>query len=235
MSDEFGLPQQENLEPTDEKKRRRRIVLWVSLILVAIVVIALIVLWAVRGAGGTDPEPTPTATASEATTPSATPTPTPTPTAPPEDADAITLPTECSEAFSPAFFESLSSSGLPLNDPTVADSPITKSESVERLREALPHLRCTWGAASDSGILSAVNIVDEAQRNAAISALTADGYTCGDQLGGTLCTIEFLDDTGQFAAAGESHYLRSNGWVSGYWTQIDFTGYTEDIVATLWS
>ena len=233
MSDEFGTPAGETPAGAKDDKRRRRLVLWISLGLVAVVVIALVIFWAVRSAGGTDPEPTPTATVTETPTPTATPTETPTPTATAEP-DAITLPTECSEAFSPAFFDQITGYGLPLNDPTVADSPITKSESVERLREALPHLRCTWGAASDSGILSAINIVDEAQRNAAIAALTDDGYTCADELGGTNCIIEFLDDTGEFAAAGESHYLRGNGWVSSYWTQIDFTGYNEDIIATLW-
>lgn len=233
MSDEFGLPPEETPAPVKDEKRRRRLVLWISLGLVAIVVIALVIFWAVRSSGDTDPEPTPTATVAETQTPTETPTETPTPTATTEP-DAIVLPTECSEIFSPAFFDQISGYGLPLNDPTVADSPITKSESVERLREVLPNLRCTWGAASDSGILSAVNIVDEAERNAAISALTDDGYTCAEDAGATLCTIEFLDDTGQFAAAGESHYLRGNGWVSSYWTQIDFTGYNEDIIATLW-
>ncbi|GGE81851.1 hypothetical protein GCM10011313_00310 [Mycetocola zhadangensis] len=219
--------------PQASEKRRRRIVLWTSLGLVAAVVIALIVFWGVRNTSGSEGLPTPTATASASPspTPSATATPTPTPL----DPDSIALPDECDEAFSPAYFELLLSYGLPLNDPTVAESPITKSVSVERLRAVLPHLRCTWGAASETGILSAVNIVTEAERNAAIAALGADGYTCADELGGTHCTIEFLDDTGEFAAAGESHYLRGNGWISSYWTQIDFSGYTEDIIGTLWA
>ena len=232
MSDEFETPPEGATPSEGDKQRRRRIVLWVSLGLVAVVVIALVIYWTVRPAG--DPEPTPIATSSESPTPTVTPSVTPTPTPTTEDPDSITLPTECSEIFSPAYFDQISGYGLPLNDPTIADSPITKSESVERLREALPNLRCTWGAASETGILSAVNIVDEAERNAAIAALTDDGYTCAEELSGTVCTIEFLDDTGEFAAAGESHYLRGNGWVSSYWTQIDFTGYNEDIIATLW-
>ncbi|MFU8945966.1 hypothetical protein ACLRGF_04450 [Mycetocola zhadangensis] len=233
MSDDLGLPPEEPVAPEQkDDKKRRRIIFWVSLGLVAVVVIALVIFWALRPAG--EPDPTPTATVSETPTPTPSATQTPTPTPTPADPDTISLPTECSEAFSPAFFEGLSSSGLPLNDPTVADSPITKSESVERLRESLDHLRCTWGAASETGILSAVNIVDEPQRNAVISALGADGYTCADEAIATVCTIEFLDDSGEFAAAGETHYLRGNGWISSYWTQIDFSGYNEDIVATLW-
>ncbi|WP_162924997.1 hypothetical protein [Mycetocola zhujimingii] len=240
MSDQFGIPGDETPVSVDDGRRRRRLILWVSVGLAVAVVIALVVFWATRGDAGTGGEasPTPTATATETPTatatptPSVTPTPTPTPTA--EGPDAISLPSECSEVYSPTFFESLNVSGMPLNDETLAGTPPTKSEKAESIRESLPSIDCDWGVASEVGIGSAVNIVDEGQRAGAIEALTADGHTCADWMGGTHCTILWTDDTGEYGPAGESHYFRGNGWVSTHWTQVEIAGYTEDIVATLW-
>lgn len=231
-----NLPEPEEVvSPENSGGSRRRLVLWLSLGLAAVVVIALVVFWAVRG----EAEPTAEPTASATTTPSATPTPssTPTPTTAPvvEDPNAIDLPTECSEVYSPTFFDGLNASGMPLNDETLADTPPTKSEATEAIRESLPSIACDWGVASEVGIGSAVNIVDEGQTAAAIEALTADGHSCVDWLDGTHCTILWIDETGEYGPAGESHYFRGNGWVSTHWTQVDITGYTEDIVATLWA
>ena len=236
MSDQFGIPGEETPVTVDDGRRRRRTVLWVSIGLVVAVVIALVVFWAVRSdaeAGG-EASPTPTETATATPTATSTPSVTPTPTPTADDPNAISLPSECSEVYSPTFFDGLSTSGMPLNDETLADTPPTKSEATEAIRASLPSIACDWGVASEVGIGSAVNIVDEGQTTAAIEALTADGHSCVDWMGGTHCTILWIDETGEYGPAGESHYFRGNGWVSTHWAQVDITGYTEDIVATLW-
>lgn len=237
MSDQFGIGE-ETPVPAEDGQRRRRIVLWVSLGLVVAVVIALVVFWAVRDGAetGGEPTPTPTVTSTATPTPSLTPTPTPTSTPTPTtaDPDAITLPSECSEVYSPAFFERLSNSDLPLNHESLAGTPPTQSERAEAIRASLPSIDCDWGTAGEVGIGTAVNLVDEGETAVVIEALTADGHSCVEWMGGTHCTIRWEDDTGEYGPTGESHYFRSNGWVSTRWTLVDFAGYTEDIIATLW-
>lgn len=164
------------------------------------------------------------------------PSPTPSPrdsTEPdPADPDAATLPGECSGLYSPAMYTYLSvEEGLPLNDGTTSAPPFSKSADVAALQSGLPGLVCTWASAGHFGLLTQANEVTAAQSAAALSALRASGFTCYEQSSGTRCTIR---ESGGDETWGESHFLRGNIWLCTFWSNFTPTGYTADMVATLW-
>ena len=110
------------------------------------------------------------------------------------------------------------------------------ADLLEILHSGLPTLRCTWGAPSEFGLATNVSIVDGAQSAAIADALRNGGFGCDRQLGGTICRTEqtVISQDDKEVHLGETHFLRGNGWVSTAWINFAPTGYTEDIVATLW-
>lgn len=163
------------------------------------------------------------------------PTPLPTPIAPPPvpaGPDTATLPDECPGLYSPSMYTYLSvGEALPLNDGTTLAPPFSKSPDVATLQTGLPGLVCTWGSAGHFGLLTQANEVTAAQSAAAVSALTASGFDCYAQSSGTRCVVKGAGDDETW---GESHFLRGNVWLCTFWSNFAPTGYTADIVATLW-
>ena len=156
---------------------------------------------------------------------------TPLPVAP-QDPDAAVLPSDCSGLYSSSMFTYLSvDEGLPLNDGTTSEPPFSKTEKVAAVQAGLPGLVCTWASAGHFGLLTQANEVTAAQSAAALTALTTSGFYCHDQSGGTRCTVK---NTGAGEAWGESHFLRGNVWLCTFWSNFTPTGYTADMVATLW-
>ena len=152
------------------------------------------------------------------------------------DADNIALPTECEQIYSPQMLASLTAEAPPLNDPGVTMLSTQNAELLEILQSGLPTIRCSWGAPSEFGLATNVSIVDGAQSAAVATALRDAGFGCEEHRDGSICrtdrTVISQDDTE--ARLGETHFLRGNGWVSTAWINFAPTGYTEDIVATLW-
>ena len=191
---------------------------------------------------GCKPEPSvPSATASaspssvQTPSPSASETPSPSPTAT-GDAENIALPAGCEEIYSPQMFASLTAQAPPLNDPEVTLLSTQNAELLEILHSGVPTIRCSWGAPSELGLATNVSIVDAAQSAAIASALRSAGFGCEPYAGGTICrtdqTVITQDD--EQVHLGETHFVRGNGWLSTAWINFAPTGYTEDIVATLW-
>ena len=154
----------------------------------------------------------------------------------PADADNIALPTECEQIYSPQMLASLTAQAPPLNDPGVTMLSTQNAELLEILHSGLPTIRCSWGAPSEFGLATNVSIVDAAQSAAIAAALRGAGFGCEQHAGGTICradkTVITQDD--EQVRQGETHFVRGNGWVSTAWINFAPTGYTEDIVGTLW-
>lgn len=208
---------------------------------VAIAALALVCLT------GCQPEPRPgnTATPSASTSPSASvsASPSPTPTAPAatptpietERPDASVVPDACEQAYSPSKLAQLREVIPPLNDPGITMVSTQNAELLEMLDDATT-LRCTWGAPSEYGLSTNITELDASGEAAVLDVLGASGYGCQPLGAGTVCVIEqrgITQDDVEYAN-GESHYVGDGGWVATNWLNADISGYTEDIVATLW-
>lgn len=191
-------------------------------------------------AATSSPSPSTSASASPSTAPT-TPAPGPStsaPTSPPQAGADIQLPAACEGIYSAGMLSTLESGNPPLNDPGIAMFSTGIEAVYDVLVSGIPTLRCTWGVPSEIGLATNVSIIDAAQRESLEEILVANGLTCSDYEDGRMCRIliEYPED--EFSpghTAGETHYLRGNGWVSTSWINFGPEGYTEDIVATLWS
>ena len=69
-----------------------------------------------------------------------------------------------------------------------------------------------------------------------LTALTTDGFACGEELGGTVCRFSqsMITQDDEIAELTETHVLRGNAWVTSYAINFAVDGYIEDVVATLW-
>ena len=230
--------------------RNRWTTVWLVIAVVGLVAVSTVTAVAVSGMPVSQPSPTPsagpTSTARptpwspdrsptpEPSTPPVTPSPPPTPPPPvvPPDPDAAVLPGDCSGLYSDSMYTYLSvDEELPLNDGTTLEPPFSKAETVAAHQIGLPGLVCTWGSAGHFGLLTQANEVTKAQSASALGALRAAGYTCYEQALGTRCTMKSVGDG---EAWGESHFLRGNIWLCTFWSNFTPTGYTADMVATLW-
>ena len=181
------------------------------------------------------PEPEPTATgAPDGTTPTASgaalATPTPTPTA------AFALPASCDEIYSADMRAFLQAENPPLNDPGVTMYSSENASILELIGSGAPTLRCTWGGPSDYGLATNVTVIDASQGEDIVAELTAAGFSDEELGDGSVHRIEqrgiTLDD--EPYTLGETHYVGDGAIVSTRWVNFAPTGYTEDIVATLW-
>lgn len=172
------------------------------------------------------PDAAPPPASDEDRTPTATPEPTPTP-------EPVTIPTSCEEIYSGELVAALSSKHAPLNDASMADPNYSNTDGVEELLRTLDPLRCTWGVAGPVGIVTGVAAVTAEQSTTVLEMLTSSAFACGDESGGTRC--EFRSEGEKEFLLGESHFLRDGIWVSTFWINADITGYTEDIIATMWA
>lgn len=183
--------------------------------------------------GAATPTPMPSATTSA--TPSATPeAPSPSPE-PTEQPAASIVPGACEDAYSAAMLARLNGAIPPLNDPGITMVSTQNVDLLEMLDGATT-LRCTWGSPSETGISTNITAVDTAQGADILATLESAGFACQVLAGGTICTMEergITQDDLEYAF-GESHFVGDGGWVTTNWLNTDITGYTEDIVASLW-
>jgi len=176
---------------------------------------------------GTAPEPgSPSPSATASATPSASPA-----------APAFALPETCAEAFSATMHSRMADSQLPLNDPTLT-MPSTDVDAGTQMLESVPHLRCTWGVASEVGITTDIAVVDAEQAASLQEAYAAAGFSCGPVEGDTLQTrcLRHESFDGELPGElGEIQVFRDGAWLSTKWLNVDVTGYADDMVASLWS
>lgn len=202
----------------------------------AIVSSAIIAVALTACAPGT-PEPTASSTPTVSRGPASTSTPSapPSSTTAPSD-DSIELPAACDDVFSPSMRDRLTAARLPANDPTLT-MPSTDLTVAVQMIDDLPHLRCTWGVASEVGIATTVALVDAEQSKVLRDAYRAEGSDCqvvdGDPQQ-TRCLIEERFEGEMPGAIGEIHVFRANAWLSTKWINVDMAGYADDMVAQLW-
>ncbi|MGX1791496.1 hypothetical protein ACWIDW_00895 [Microbacterium sp. NPDC055312] len=202
----------------------------------AIVSSAIIAVALTACAPGT-PEPTASSTPTASRGPASTSTPSapPSSTTAPSD-DSIELPAACDDVFSPSMRDRLTAARLPANDPTLT-MPSTDLTVAVQMIDDLPHLRCTWGVASEVGIATTVALVDAEQSKVLRDAYRAEGSDCqvvdGDPQQ-TRCLIEERFEGEMPGAIGEIHVFRANAWLSTKWINVDMAGYADDMVAQLW-
>ena len=183
------------------------------------------------------PEPTAsdTSTASPGPASTGTPSAAPSSTSAPAD-DSIELPAACEDVFSASMRDRLTAGHLPANDPTLT-MPSTDLPVAVQMIESLPHLRCTWGVASEVGIATTVALVDAEQSEVLRDAYRAAGSDCqvvdGDPQQ-TRCLAEERFEGEMPGAIGEIHVFRANAWLSTKWINVDMAGYADDMVAQLW-
>ncbi|WCD92407.1 hypothetical protein [Microbacterium sp. nov. GSS16] len=185
--------------------------------------------------GTPDPTAGDTSTASPGPASTGTPSAGPSSTAAPAD-DSIELPAACEDVFSASMRDRLTAAHLPANDPTLT-MPSTDLPVAVQMIESLPHLRCTWGVASEVGIATTVALVDAEQSEVLRDAYRAAGSDCqvvdGDPQQ-TRCLAEEKFEGEMPGAIGEIHVFRANAWLSTKWINADMAGYADDMVAQLW-
>ncbi len=180
----------------------------------------------------TDPAPRPSvSTPSTATSAPPAPSPSPTPTA----TDTIAVPGRCENIYSPAMLASLTAQSPPLNDPGVTMYSTQNADALDLLGSGVPTLRCSWGKPSSVGLATNVSIVTTAQIVTLRQSFQNQGFACSAAHGGTLCVFAQEMPSGDATfKLGEYQFFRGNGWVSTRWITFNPTGYTDDIIATLW-
>lgn len=185
--------------------------------------------------GTPDPTASDTSTASPGPASTGTPSAGPSSTAAPAD-DSIELPAACEDVFSASMRHRVTAAHLPANDPTLT-MPSTDLPVAVQMIESLPHLRCTWGVASEVGIATTVALVDAEQSEVLRDAYRAAGSDCqvvdGDPHH-TRCLAEERFEGEMPGEIGEIHVFRANAWLSTKWINVDMAGYADDMVAQLW-
>ncbi|MCW4456621.1 hypothetical protein [Microbacterium sp. MPKO10] len=149
----------------------------------------------------------------------------------PQPAPAGPNPTSCDEIYSAEMYDYLTGTGMPLNDPSVADNVGSKDEELAAVIAGTNHLNCSWGYAGDYGLTTSITRIDAGTQDSVRARMDAQGYDCHDELGGTRCIISFADGGGH---VGESHFFREGLWVATSWVNFAPNGYTPDIVETIW-
>lgn len=154
----------------------------------------------------------------------------------PADDGQRALPTDCRSIYSPAFLEN--HAYMPLNDPRVVETDVSRFVGVEAIRETLPGIECHWGPPTEGGLTTAVNEVTPAQQDEAIILIKSHGVRCGDWNQGVLCHYSTgpdpKDPNGWVIA--EQHFFRDGLWVTTWWAST-FGSIEEDALAvytTLW-
>ncbi|MFJ4044960.1 hypothetical protein ACIPV2_04330 [Microbacterium sp. NPDC089987] len=196
---------------------------------------AVIIAVAVSACAPGAPEPTASDTPTGGPSSASTSTPVPPTTAAPAD-DSIALPAACDDVFSASMRDRLIAAQLPLDDPTLT-MPSTDLATGAQMLEGLPHLRCTWGVASEVGIATTIALVDAEQSKNLRDAYQAEGMACEVVAGDpqqTRCLAEERFEDEMPGAIGEIQIFQANAWLSTKWINVDMKGYADDMVARLW-
>lgn len=140
-------------------------------------------------------------------------------------------PSSCEQLYSPQMLEKLEATGMPLNDPSVEGNVGTKDDELRGVIDAHKPLNCSWGYAGDYGLTTSVIRTDAATAQSVTDRMGVLGYNCNEESEGTRCLVAFTQAGNRY---GESHFLRDGIWIATSWVNYSPTGYTPDIVATLW-
>jgi len=149
----------------------------------------------------------------------------------------IEVPTACEDIYSADMLASLNQQNPPLNDLGVTMLSTEVVDGIEILESGVTTLRCSWGKPSEFGLATNVTVIGADQAETLQAAMLDAGFGCGDELGGTVCRVEqrTIDLDDNEVIHGEVHVLRDSVWISTRYINFTPDGYTEDIVATLWS
>ncbi|WP_460943250.1 hypothetical protein [Okibacterium endophyticum] len=182
-----------------------------------------------QGSGDT-PEagatPSASSTAPPAETPASEPAPEPT---------ASSVPADCTGVFAADYIAMMQENNYPLNDPTFTLEVGTRDEVLAALIPTLPTLRCTWGGASESGLITNVSQVTPEQSLTVEARLNELGYRCYAELDGRRCvTQQETNEDGTVNRSGESHFLRDDLWLATLWINATPPDYTPSMVRTIW-
>jgi hypothetical protein len=229
-----GEPRSSSGSASADETAPRRSALWIGSAIAIAAVLALLagtvfaLLTHMDGAGTQDPTRPDTGGSSDT---GARPVPAETAAA----ADAAPRPTDCRQVYSPEMIASLEATGLPLNDGSVADSLGTIDPELSALITADATFKCSWGSAGDYGLNTNITQVSEETSTTVLDRLTALGFECAQESQGTRCVkSETISDELGTNRTGESHFVRDGVWIATHWVNFAPTGYTQDIVSTLW-
>ncbi|PSL36782.1 hypothetical protein CLV49_0380 [Labedella gwakjiensis] len=159
----------------------------------------------------------------------------PVPAETPAAALAAPRPTDCQQIYSAEMLASLQATGLPLNDGSVADSLGTTDPELADVIAQNSTFKCSWGSAGEYGLNTNITQVSTESSTVVLDRLSALGFECSTESQGTRCVQSetVTDELGTYRA-GESHFVRGGVWVATHWINFAPTGYTQDIVASLW-
>ena len=188
-------------------------------------VLAAVLLAGCTSSGTPAPKSSSTPTA-EAAAPR--PTPSDAPSAQPVGA---VIPATCDQMYLPLMLTQLEREYPPLNDPSMADPNFSNNDELEELLRSLKFLQCTWGLASETGIVTAVAPVTEEQSSEILGILEDADFSCNNQQEGRRCVIR-EDADGNLI--GETHFVRDGIWMSTLWVNAPVRGYTENMIEALW-
>lgn len=188
------------------------------------------------GGNGTTSAPPSAGSATPAETSTATPV---APSATPDPAaGAAVIPPSCESIYSPGYLETLRATpGVVLNPEWTATPGQatlgTQEATLLPLLESREHLDCFWvapGGGSGMGLSTSVSLAASDEQASLVAQLTAAGFGCTEQSGGTRCAVERTDE---FALWGETHFVGGGLWIATFYVDFAPDGYTDDIVKTL--
>ena len=162
------------------------------------------------------------------------PIPSSTATAPPRDPR---VPIACEGLYSDDMISTLTALGLELQSAATNTRYLQPGTTDAPLRELLEPgevLECAWldnAGGDQSGVLTVISTVNEAETEATIARLTALKMTRLNELGGVRFYRETTESSGR--ATGESHFLREGLWFATRWYGQGPYGYTGNMVRTV--
>ena len=231
LGDERGTPS----DPAHESASApRRSGLWIGSAIAIAAVLALLagtvfaLLTHMDGAGTQDPSrPDAGASSSDGSRPLPVETPAAAPAAP--------RPTDCQQIYSADMFASLQATGLPLNDASVDGSLGTTDDDLAAVISANSTFKCSWGSAGEYGLNTNITQVTAETSAAVLARLDELGFDCSEESQGMRCiqSDTVTDELGTYRT-GESHFVRGGVWVATHWVNFAPSGYTQDVVASLW-
>jgi hypothetical protein len=155
------------------------------------------------------------------------------PTQAPSVDAATLLPERCDDLYGPAMKSQLTGAGLTLTPNLVGPPRPVGGSTDETLRRLVAHNRqieCNWfGEAGE--VLTVVAAPTATKLESARARLDQLGFTRTEEHGGVRFVVENRAADG--VAAGESHFLRDGLWFATRWRGFGPSGYTADMVSTL--
>ncbi|KQO10332.1 hypothetical protein ASF06_09190 [Agreia sp. Leaf244] len=109
----------------------------------------------------------------------------------------------------------------------------TQEATLLPLLESREHLDCFWvapGGGSGMGLSTSISLAASDELASLVSQLTAAGFGCTEQSGGTRCAVDRSDE---YALWGETHFIGGGLWIATFYVDFAPDGYTDDIVRTL--